>query len=156
MRFMKKILVGFGLLFSLTVANGQTALEPISNVITRVKSPSNTKEIAYIGMRCGTLYGLVAAYFENNGNPSDKSTIQEMRRQSELFSKVAVSLDLTANKKSSDEIKNQGAMFIDYYAKVMLEGNKQKKNAVTPVIEADLDSCKAEAEGYGQMASKIK
>ena len=152
---MKKILLGFGLLFALSTAYGQAALEPLSKVISRVKSPSNTKEIAYIGMRCGTLYGLMAAYFENNGNPADIPTIKEMRRQSELFSKVAVSLDLTSNKMSSEDIKKQGTSLINYYAKIMSEGNKQKKNAVTPVIEADLDSCKAEAEGYGQMASKI-
>jgi ribosomal protein S17E len=155
-RYMKKILLSFSLLFILNVANGQTLLEPISKVITRVKSPGNTKEIAYIGMRCGTLYALVAAYFENNGNPTDVPTIQEMRRQSEIFTRVGVSLDMTINKMSSEDIKKQGASLINYYAKMMSEGNKQNKNAVTPVIETDLDSCKAEAEGYGQISAKIK
>jgi hypothetical protein len=151
-----KLILGFLTFFILGTANAQTAIEPISNVVARIKNVNDTSEIGYIGMRCGSLYGSIAAYFEVNGNASDAQTIRELNRQGDAFKKVGIALNLGANKMSSDAITKQANAFITFYTKTMSEGKRLNNNAFTPFIQADLASCKIEADGFSQLAAKIK
>ena len=153
---MIKSLAGMGLIFCVISANGQNSLEPVSNIVARIQSPNDTSDIAYLGMRCGTLYGSIAAYFETNGNTSDAQTIKDLRRQADGFEKVAITLNLGANKMSNEAIKNQGLTLIRYYSSAMTEGKRLNNNAFTPFIQSDLAACKIESEGFSQIAAKIK
>lgn len=153
---MVRLLVALCILFSVGVANSQTALDPVSNVVARIKSPNDTSDIAYVGMRCSALYGSIAAYFETNGNASDAPTIADLRRQANGFQKVALTLNLGVNKMSSDAIQKQGSVLIKYYAGAMSEGKRLNNNAFTPFIQSDLAACKVESDGYSQLASSIK
>jgi hypothetical protein len=107
-------------------------------------------------MRCGTLYGQIAAYFETNGNASDAQTIRDLRRQADGFKKVAITLNMGVNKMSNEAITKQGIALVNFYANAMSEGKRMNNNAFTPFIQADLASCKIESDGYSQMAAKIK
>ena len=153
---MVKFLLGLCILFSVGIANSQNTLDPVSNVVARIKSPNNTSDIAYVGMRCSALYGYVAAYFEMNGNASDAPTIADLRRQANGFQKVALTLNLGVNKMSSDAIQKQGSVLTKYYAAAMSEGKRLNNNAFTPFIQSDLAACKVESDGYSQLASSIK
>jgi hypothetical protein len=151
-----KNFVGLGLIFCVLSANGQNSLEPVSNVVARIQNPNNTSDIAYLGMRCGTLYGSIAAYFETNGNASDVQTIRELRRKADGFEKVAFTLNMGVNKMSTEAIKKQGLALVRFYSNAMAEGKRLNNNAFTPFIQSDLAACKIESEGFSQMAAKIK
>jgi len=153
---MYKFLFGLSVCLFFGIANGQSTLDPVSSVVKRIKTPNDTGDIAYLGMRCGTLYGAIAAYFETNGNASDAQAIRDLRRQASAFEKVALTLNLAVNKMSSEAITKQGATLINYYASAMADGKRLNNNAFTPFIQSDLAACKIESDGFSQMALKIK
>ena len=153
---MRNFLFGFALIFGVSLAYGQSKLDPVSSIVSRIKAPNDTSDLAYLGMRCGLLYGAIANYFEINGNASDAQTIRDLRVQSDSFKKVALELNLRVNKMSTDAIKQQGASIANAYVQIMSEGKRVSNNAFTPFIQSDLAACKVEADGFSQLAAKIK
>lgn len=157
---MYKYLLGLSLFFS-GVANSQNALDPVSSAVSRIKQSQeqnkiDTTEIAYVGTRCGALYGALAAYFESNGNASDAEAISNFRRQGDAFIKVALTLNLGANRMTTEAITEQATTISKYYFVTMSDGKRLNNNVFTPYIQADLAACKIELDGYRQFAARIK
>ena len=153
---MKKIILAISLLLTYSISSSQTAMEPVSNIVSRIKGPNDVSDIAYLGMRCGSLYGSIAAYFEVNGNASDAQTIKELNRQGDAFKKVGLTLNLGVNKMTKEAVTKQAQTFISFYTKTMSEGKRLNNNAFTPFIQSDLAACKIEADGFSQLAAQIK
>ena len=136
----------------------QTPLRPLNELITKVNvaqksgAMPNISDVAYIGLRCGSLLNAVSARLEINGNgTSDLQSAKILQDRANDFNFVSIAL-YRSQSISTDEITKQGKSLTQSYLKQIAQNN----TIATPLISADLESCKIEYQGFSDMAKKYQ
>ena len=154
---MKNTLLALTLSGLISTGYAQINIEPLPQVISRLsKTNPDLSEMAYIGLRCGALYNMIAGYLEANGSPSDASTVSSMKKGAQEFNLVGIALNSTANKMSKEAMLQQGKSLSSHYGRLMSDGKRMNNNALTSTVMTDLAACKSELTAYSTIAKEMR
>ncbi len=132
-------------------------LLPLSEkvVIFKEKNP-DPSEVAYIGIRCSSLYGVMAGWLIENGNgESDTEYAKQFLELAKPFRIVSVHLNLTVNKMNAETMLSQQRALVKAYADEMIRGKQLNNNRFTPFVKADIETAKAISRIYEELAKAI-
>lgn len=129
-----------------TVVLGGEPLAPLSVSAGRVISSTQTvdiSEFAYVSVRCSALYNMLAGFMEQGArDEKDRETAQALSNQAKVCTRVGVLLSRKAGK-SNEELFAQVEALMAYYGEEMRTNKRLNNNAITPLIQADIEAAKA-------------
>lgn len=150
---MKKILL---LSLTLTFApflHGQEL--PSLQKIVNERNMNDPSEFAYVGNRCTALFSMVAGTFRENGTQKDVALITQLENKADDIRKVALTLDINANKKSQQAILAQHKTLNDAYIKQLIKNKQLHNNYFEGSIATELQICNSLYPTFHELSKKI-
>jgi hypothetical protein len=134
---MKRIL--FLLLLNFSSISYSQSLPPLREMLNKT-GLNDVSSYSYFGTRCATLFSVLSNYMRDNGNTSDTGTVNALRYKSDVFRKIALSLDIQ-QKKSSENIEFQNRYFFETYAEFISKNKQIYNNALEGQVGSDASVC---------------
>ena len=126
-------------------ARGVELLAPLSESAGRIVSSPQTldiSEFAYVSVRCAALYSMLAGYLEQGARDGkDREMAQGLSNQADVCTRVGTTLGDRAGK-SNEELLAQFKALLEYYGEEMRINKRLNNNAITPLIQADIEAAK--------------
>lgn len=127
------------------VVRGVEPLAPLSESAGRIVSSPQTldiSEFAYVSVRCAALYNMLAGYLEQGARDGkDREMAQGLNHQADVCTRVGTTLSKKAGK-SDEELLAQFKALLEYYGEEMRTNKRLNNNAITPLIQADIEAAK--------------